>query len=220
MPVYRAILRKYDVLRLQIEEKTHVEGDRRVICYTKIRTDIPGFYQEMEQYEIYNGRRPFEEFRAIVLSRYARWQDDNKIYECSLFQNTVEDMILFRQAPDEEILRFYREAAEALEGKAFRIVYLESGDIRANLDVVRKERTDDRGSEVWFSLVCQYFNTSPYALEHGLRDFEGFAAHLQHRQALELRICREIFPDRAIILRSKKVDSFFSEDSHPDWNLT
>ena len=200
---YRAILRRYDSIRSQIEQKTVAEGDKRIVCYTKIRTDVPGFYKDLEQYEIYNGRRTFEEFRSIVLTRYKNWHDDRKIYECSLLQNIVEDMILFRQASDEEILGFYKEVREALNGREFRVVYLETEDIRSSIDAVRRERVDGQGSERWFSMVCEYFNASPYAREHGLRDFEGFVTHLTHRQALELRICREIFPEQAIFLKSK-----------------
>ena len=207
---YYRILDRYGSIRSQIEEKTVAEGDRRIICYTKIKTDIPGFYRDLEQYEIYNGRRSAEDFRSIVLSRYSRWRDDKKIYECSLLQNIVEDMILFRQAADDEILRFYEQIRSAIAGRDYRIVYLETGDIRSSIDTVRKERTDDRGNERWFQAVCGYFNASPYARTNALTDFDGFVTHLRHRQALELRICREIFPANAVILRSKNTDAFVS----------
>ena len=200
---YRNILQKYAQIRSQIEEKTVVEGSMRIICYTKIRTDIPGFYQDLEQYEIYNGRRSFKDFRSIILERYRLWQDDRKIYECSLLQNTVEDLILFRQKSDEEILRFYEEIRKALEGKAYHIYYLESKDIRANIETVKRERVDDQGAEKWFEMVCLFFNSSPYAAAHGLKDLDGFVTHLTHRQELELKICREIFPERTTFLTSK-----------------
>ena len=207
---YDVLLEKYSSIRPQIEEKTFAEGDKRVICYTKIRTDIPGFYKDLEQYEIYNGRRSFEEFRSIVLNRYQRWHDNNKIYECSLLQNTVEDMILFRQAADDEILWFYERVRAALQGKDYSIIYLETEDIHASIDTVKRERVDEQGNELWFSMVCEYFNVSPYAKANGLKDFEGFVTHLHHRQALELRICREFFAEKTIFLKSKNVDDFVS----------
>lgn len=203
---YKDILEKYNEIRAQIEENAFAEGDRRIICYTKIPTDIPGFYQDLEQYEIYNGRRSLDDFSAIVLGRYAAWQGDRQVFECSLLQNTVEDMILFRKMPDDGILRFYGQVRAALAGRDYRILYLETQDIRASIDAVRKERVDDQGQERWFSMVCEYFNASPYAQAHGLKGFEGFVAHLRHRQALELRICREIFPEETVILPSKKTD--------------
>ena len=207
---YRGILQKYPTIRSRIEEKTYAEGDKRIICYTKIKTDVPGFYRDLEQYEIYNGRRPFSEFRSIVLNRYQCWQDEKKIYECALLQNTVEDMILYRQASDDEILRFYEQACAALRGKEFRIIYLETEDIPASIETVKRERLDVNGNERWFSLVCKYFNTSPYAKANGLTDFSGFVTHLKHRQALELTICQEFFSEETVFLKSKKVEPFLS----------
>ncbi|MBR3643602.1 MAG: hypothetical protein IKN57_08850, partial [Parasporobacterium sp.] len=94
--LYREILEKYPDIRSLIEEKTVAEDDRRIICYTQIITDIPGFHKDLEQYEIYNGRTSCEEFTDTILRRYKKWNGDKMIFECSLFQNIVEDMILFR----------------------------------------------------------------------------------------------------------------------------
>ena len=44
---YKAILAQYSSIRQEIEEKSHQEGDRWVICYTKIITDIPGFHKDL-----------------------------------------------------------------------------------------------------------------------------------------------------------------------------
>ena len=203
---YSDILDRYSSISSLIEENTFREGDKRIICYTRIGTDVPGFYSDLEQYEIYNGRIPYEEFRSVLLTRYRNWHDDGKVYECSLLQNTVEDMILFRQKDDDAILGFYRDIRQALEGKQYRLIYLETEDIRSSIGTVRRERVDGEGNERWFSEVMKYFNESAYAKAHGLRDFDGFAEHLEHRQQLELRICREIFPERSYILRSKQTD--------------
>ena len=145
------------------ESKYFAEGNKRIICYTQVRTDNHAFYQDLEQYEIYNGRVAFEDFKTIVLDRYRQWNTDQMIFECSLLQNTVEDMILFRCFSDEEIIGFYRHVRKALEGKDYRIVYLNAEDISGNLAVIRKERSDENGNELWFPLMLQYFNDSPYA---------------------------------------------------------
>ncbi len=200
---YRDVLEQYPGLRPQIEENTVAEGGRRVVCYTKVKTDDPAFYRELEQYEIYNGRMPDEEFRRTVLRRFAAWDGDGMIFECSLFQNIVEDMILFRQASDEEILAFYRQVRDALAGKRLHIVYLETADIPGSIGVVRRERVDDRGNEAWFSMLCGFFDASPWAAARGLRGEAALMAHLAHRQALELRLCREVFPGFVTVLRSK-----------------
>lgn len=200
---YKMTAEKYPELRRKIEELTFIEDDRRIVCYTKIPATDSEFYKDFEQFEIYNGRVPYEEFKNIILARYHKWQGNNCFFECSLFQNIIEDMILFRQASDDEIIGFYKDVKKALEGREYRIMYLECENIKANLDVIRKERCDENGNELWFPMLCGFFNDSPYAVAHGSKDEEGILLHLDHRQKLELRICREVFSDNSVILRSK-----------------
>ena len=200
---YQRILEKYSDIRSTIENKSFSEGDRRIVCYTQIITDIPGFHKDLEQYEVYNNRISFEEFRSVILSRYQAWTGDQMIFECSLFQNIVEDMILFRCASDDEIIRFYRLIHEALEGKEYRVLYLKTTDFRSNLDVIRKERSDDQGNELWFPLMCRYFDESPWAKANGKQGLDDLIRHFEHRQRLELQLCNEIFSDKCTILPSK-----------------
>ena len=205
---YREILERYNGIREMIEEKTFDENGKKIICYTQVITDVPGFHQDLEQYEIYNGRRSFEEFRNIIFERYKNWNGDNMIFECSIFQNIVEDMILYRNASDEDIVCFYKELAEILRDKGFRILYLQTDHIKENIDVIRKERSDDNGNEMWFPLMIRYFDESPYAKAHGISGEAELLKHFAHRQELELRICREIFSDKVTVLGSKE----YSED--------
>ena len=200
---YRGILERYPDLCSQIEGKTYSEGCKKVVCYTKIITENRNFYQDLEQYEIYNNRVTFDAFRSIVLGRYRKWDSDRMIFECSLFQNIVEDMILFRQASDEDILSFYKLIREELRRKEYRIVYLKATDIRGNLETIRKERSDEQGNELWFPMMLGFFNDCPYARIRGLQGEEDLIRHFIHRQDLELRLCKEVFPDRSIILESK-----------------
>lgn len=201
---YREVLDRYQLLKKEIEEKTFSEGDKKIVCYTKIMTDDHSFYQDLEKNEIYNGRISDEQFRSIVLGRYSAWNGNDTVFECSLLQNTVEDMILFKCKSDEEILDFYRQVREALEGKDYRILYLKAEDLKGNLDVIRKERSDDAGNELWFPMMMGFFNNCPFAKKNNVSGEEALLSHLAHRMELELRICREIFPDRTTVLVSKK----------------
>ena len=203
---YESKLKKYPALRNEIEAKSAAEGEWKITCYTKIHTDEPGFYQEMEQHEIYNGRMPLPEFRETVLSRFRAWNGSDSIFECSIFQNIVEDMILYRVMRDDDIIALYREAKQALTGKEYTILYLKTGDVEKNLQAIRRERTDENGREQWFPLMMDFFDRSPYAKAMDRQGENDLIAHFRHRQELELRICAEVFPKQAVILRSKDVD--------------
>ena len=200
---YSGILEKYSDIRSEIEDKSFMEDDHRIICYTKIITDIPGFHKDLEKYEIYNGNLDSEHFKEIVLRRLRNWNDNNNIFECSLFQNIIEDMILFQNKTDSQIVDFYREVKKTLSGKEYQILYLQTEDIASNIDVIRKERSDDKGNELWFPLMTQYFDNSPFAKERRVSGTDALLKHFRHRQELELRICNEVFAGHYTLLRSK-----------------
>lgn len=200
---FEEILAKYDSIRDEIIEKSFEEDEHMVICYTKIITDIPGFHKDLEQYEIYNGNIAPEIFKDIILKRFKNWTGDNYIFECSIFQNIVEDMILFQKKSEQQIVDFFREVKENLVEKDYQILYLETDDIASNIDIIRKERSDEQGHEMWFPLMLGYFDNSPYAKENGLSGTDALLAHFKHRQELELRICREVFDGHYTLLKSK-----------------
>ena len=52
-------------------------------------------------------------------------------------------------------------------------------------------------------MMLGFFDGCPYAVSRGLKGEEDLIRHFIHRQDLELRICKEVFPDRSVILESK-----------------
>ena len=180
--------------------------DRYVLTYTRILTDIPGFHKDLEDYEIYNGRIPREEFEQIILSRYARWHGEDQIFECSILQNIVENQILFYEMTDDEIVAFYKRLADVIKDRDFKILYLEVAWVAGALEIIRRERVDADGNEMWFPLMIGFLENCPHGKRHGLKGFDGLVKHLEHRKALELRILREAFPEHAVILKSKDYD--------------
>ena len=203
---YESVLAKYDRLRSEIIANTHTEGDRRIVTYTRIITDIPGFHKDLEQYEIYNDRMDRKQFEEVILKRYAAWDGDDSIFECSIFQNIVENQILFYEMTDEEIVAFFLRLKAVLAGRDFRILYLEADDIAGSLQIIRKERVDADGNEMWFPLMVGFLEDSPHGRRLGLKGFDGLVKHMEHRKAVEKRILAEVFPEQAVILRSKHYD--------------
>ena len=202
---YRSVLKRYDAITDEIRANTVQEGAHFIVTYTRILTDIPGFHKDLETYEIYNGRRPLSEVKEIILSRYHAFQGEGYVFECSFLQNLIEDLILFHQLNDDEILELYRELYKAVAAKNFRLLYLYSDNIKSNIKVIQKERSDTHGNPVWYQLMMEFIRNSPYGKKHGLESFENLIAHLEHRQKLELRILKEIVgEEHAVILPSKK----------------
>ena len=216
---YEMILEKYAGIADEIKAHTKPEKnteERYIVSYTQILTDIPGFHKDLEQYEIYNGRVDRKTFEEIILSRYSAWTGENEIFECSIFQNIIENQILFFEMSDDEIIDFYKRLKSVIKTNEFKILYLESDDIAGNIDKIRKERVDEHGNEIWFKLMMGFLEECPYGLSHGLKDFDGLIKHFEHRMSLELRILKEIFPKNSTVLRSKNYDIHYLDDFFPE----
>lgn len=201
---YGGVLERYETIRSQIEANTFREGEHYIVTYTRIITDIPGFHRDLEQYEIYNGRRSLEELERIVFERYERFHGSGYLFECAFLQNIVEDLILFHQLSDEEIMDFYRRLYAVMPREHFRLLYLYSDKIAENIRIIQRERSDDQGNQLWYPMMMEYLVNSPYGKRHGYGEFEDLISHLRHRQQVELRIVQEIVGDRARILPAKE----------------
>lgn len=200
---YEAVLKKYAEIKDEIVKYTLEENGHFVIEYTKIITDIPNFHKDLEQYEIYNGRKEFVEWKKIVFSRFKKFRETGYLFECAFFQNVMEDLLLFHELKDEEIVAFYRELFDVIDKDNFCLLYLYSESIEEILQVVRKERCDNAGNEMWYPLMMNYLKTSPYGKKHGYEAFDDMVAHFRHRQALELRVIREVLGEHARVLPAK-----------------
>ncbi len=207
---YCEVLERYQPIRDEIVKNTFRENEHFIVTYTRIITDIPGFHKDLEQYEIYNGRIDFEEFKKIIFLRYKNFAGNRYLFECAFFQNIVETLILYYMLSDEEIVEFYRELYRNVKGEDFRLLYLYSDDIEANIAAIRKERCDNSGNEVWYELMLKYLSASPYGLQQGYGTFEDMVGHFKHRQELEMRIINEVIGERAVVVTANERDSYGS----------
>ncbi len=203
---YQEILIKYAAYADEIKKNTLEEGDRRVVSYTRILTEQRAFYEYMESFEIYNGRITFDQFREILLSRYQKLNTYGNIFECSLFQNTIENMLLFYEMSEEEIFAFYQEVYTVLREKNIKILYLQTDELRQSIEHVKKERVDTEGNEIWFDLVLRYFETSPFGVRNHCAGMEDYVAHLQRRMRIEKKIMEEIMGACSVILPAKRYE--------------
>lgn len=201
---YHAALERYAPIRDEIMKNTVQEQGRYVIPYTKIITDIPRFHKEMENYEVYNGRKPYREWKEIIISRYRKFSETGYLFECAFFQNIIEDLILFHLVDDDGIMDFYRVLYEQIHKEQFLLLYLYSDNLEENIRAIQKERCDNLGNELWYPMMLSYLGQSPYGVEHGCCTFEDMISHFRHRQRLEMSIIREIIKDNAYILPARE----------------
>lgn len=203
---YHQTLDKFPTLISEIEKHTVREDNNFIVEYTRILTDLRGFHHYMEKYEIYNGRRTYEEFKDVILTRFHRFQGTGNLFECSFFQNIMEELILFYCKSEKEIFEFYREIFDVMKQKDFRLLYLYSDDIKGNVLQIKKERTDINGVEMWFPLMMKYLNDSFYGREHRFVGISDMIVHFEKRMYLEVKIVKEILGEYSLILPAKEYE--------------
>ncbi|MBR4026504.1 MAG: hypothetical protein IKJ01_02950 [Lachnospiraceae bacterium] len=201
---YDAILKQYNTLQDEIIKNTVQEDNHFIISYTKIITDVPNFHKELEKFEIYNGRKTLQEFKEIIFTRYKNFTETDYLLECSFFQNIIEELILFYQLSDDEIVTFYYELYSKIDKEHFLLLYLYSDKLEESIAIIKKERSDSMGNEMWYPMMLKYLIDSPYGKSYGYRTLEDMITHFQHRQQLELRIIKEVIDNKAVILTAKE----------------
>ena len=144
---YGSVLKRFSDMEREIREHTTQEGEHYIVTYTRILTDVPGFHKTLEEYEIYQGRKSLKEFEEIIFSRYRKFRGNGYLFECSFFQNIVEDLILYYQLSDDEIVAFYQRLFDAIKQDDFLMLYLYSDNVEENIKVIKKERSDGQGNE-------------------------------------------------------------------------
>ena len=204
--VWEGMLQKYPTLADEIKAKTQIEREYYITAYTRIMAESRAFYEDMEAYEIYNGRVEFDFFHDVIMRRYAAFSEEGCVFECSFFQNSMETMLLYYQLSDEEIIAFYQEAYDILKDKGFQMIYLDSEKIRENILQIKKERSDEQGNEMWYPLMMNYLKESPYGKAHNYQDFEDMIAHFERRRKLELEIIEKVLKNDCLILTAKEYD--------------
>lgn len=203
---YQQALEKFPELETEIEKWTTKEDVHFIVQYTRILAENRVFYEYMEQFEIYNGRKPLSEFKQILLHRYEQFTGSGNIFECSFFQNTMEELLLYYDMTEQEIIRFYEELFVKLRDKDFLMLYLHSEQIEENILQIKKERSDNSGNEMWYPLMLRYLNDTPYGRKHPFAGVEDMAAHFRRRMQMELKVIEKVLGNQAIILPAKEYE--------------
>ena len=189
-------------LEASIKENSKKENNHYIVSYTRISTDQNDFYPYMERYEIYGGRRSIEDFSNIILERFHTFNGTGYVFECSFFQNIIEELMLFAEYDDEQILDFYRKLINNISDD-FLVIRLVCTDVRKSIEQIKAERVNEHGEEVWHQLMMNYLNQSPYGKSHHYESFDDIVLHFNRRISLEKRISAELLPHRFIDVESK-----------------
>ncbi len=199
---YKKSLKDWPQLENKIMENSIYEDSRYIVSYTRIQTDNQDFYRYMEQYEIYGGRRNIQEFSKIIFERFRNFNGVGNVFECTFFQNIIEELMLFAEYDDLQILDFYSKLISNISDDFF-VIRLVSTDIEKSVTQIKEERINEQGEEVWYHLMMNYLNKSPYGKAHNYKNFDDVLKHFHRRITIEKRIADELLHKKCVDIESK-----------------
>ncbi len=199
---YKKSLKDWPQLENIIMENSIYEDSHYIVSYTRIQTDNQDFYRYMERYEIYGGRRNIQEFSKIIFERFRNFNGVGNVFECTFFQNIIEELMLYAEYDDLQILDFYSKLISNISDDFF-VIRLISTDIEKSVTQIKEERINEQGEEVWYHLMMNYLNKSPYGKAHNYKNFDDVLKHFQRRITIEKRIADELLHKKCVDIESK-----------------
>jgi predicted kinase len=205
----QSLLMKYRELDSEIRKNMCIDGNYAIIAYTQVRTDNRGFYKELENYEVYDNRVPFDVFCDL---HYKRWgafgkqaaeNDMLNIFECAFFQNHINELQNFQLASKADIERHLNKLLSYVLNLSPVLIYLSQPDVRETIERIAKERVSGHGN--WIDMAVAYVENTPYGKMNNLRGIDGLIRCIEARKQTELDFLRSL-PIHTVVVENDDYD--------------
>jgi len=147
---------------------------------------------ELRSKEICDGNVSFSLYSDIYIKRFKDFVDKSIstditiIFEGTLIQNILFDLIGYYMLSDNEIFEFYKKLERIIACLNPIIVYVNASHIN---DLV--ERTSKR-KDMWYEGMLNWISKSPYGLKHNLSGIDGIIMFCEKRKKLDESILSHI----------------------------
>lgn len=197
---YHELLEKYSSISDKIKERTVFEGEHAIVEYTQVQGGT-SFHDEFQNYEVYGGRVSDAEYFDTTTRRWRAFGNSNpneiSIIESAFLQNTVMELMFYRQIDDAEIIPHTKSLINYVKKFSPILIYLSQPDIRKTIQHIADERVDWG----WIELMIANCEKAPYAKQHKIKGFDGVVEMLEKRKQLEKTIISQL-PIKSVIIEN------------------
>jgi len=191
---YKEICDSYPWYVQELGQNKNVWNGYVIVAYTKIQNLDSKLYNYFESKEVYDGRKDIETFCGVNENRWRKFGKQAtgiNIFECSLLQNSVNELLLFRCADEDALSRYIGKLISCVENLKPVLIYL-NVDTKSAIKRATMERVDIDGNRVWESRITEYVTKSPYGIKSGLIGVEGMYKYFEIRKQIELNIIEKL----------------------------
>ena len=210
-----AIMKKYPVYKVQMEEYMYIEDGYAVVPYTQFPIEDKSFFQLMESYEVYDNRVEFETFTDLHIKKWDRFgkqalKDEGvNVFECAFLQNHINELLLFHCMSEEHIKNYLLNLITTVNKLEPILIYLNQPNVYETIEKASELRVNEDGKKVWMEGVVTYIQESPFGLAHSLSGFEGMVTYFEYRKKIELSIISKL-----------PIDVYIIDNQNYDWVKT
>ncbi len=172
-----------------------------ILAYNKIKNlsqELLSYFESQEVYDGRVGKELFCELHKSLWTKFGQEASGINIFECTLLQNHINELLLFHCEEEEKILKFIKALLGSVAKLKPVIAYL---DIDSDVSIKRaaNERIDANGNRIWEKRVSEYVVNSPYGIKHGLTGSSGMYSYFAKRKNLELKIIEQLSVETYVI---------------------
>lgn len=186
------ISEKYAKYTERIMSNIKQYGDYYCIFYT-IFSDVPELVDELKLYKAYEGRLDANDFIQLVKNRIRHFVDialmneHTYIFESVMFQQILNELILFSDCTDDNIVGSVLLIEKVLQPLNPTIFYLKPDDLKGQIDKVAAERVSDNYELYpdWIDWMVEYVKNSKYGKKYSVKNQVDLMAYFLKRAEME-----------------------------------
>ena len=188
---YDELLARYPQFAEDIRANVQIEQGYAMVAHLWIKDKTKAFHDEMEGYEVYDGKVEWEVFQGL---HFTRWQsfaeaqaikEEVAVFECALLQNHINELLFHHNKGESEIIAHIKLLADSVKKLNPVLIYLNQPDVRETIRRVSDARAGKHGSKDWMNRVIDYFESCPHGVYRG---FDGMVQAFEDRKRIELII--------------------------------
>ena len=193
---FEELIKRYATLKKSILENTFDYGLKKAIAYTKVvaQSGDMKFYQEMQAYEV--NKQKYDVFVREYDRLYEGFtkKEHPYIFECTLLQNHVNQLFAVYVKDEQTIIEHIKKLLSHLSSYKPLIFYVKQKDIPKTLERIARERISPNKElqADWIDMAINYVEQTKYGQGQSKKGKALLLQYLQDRQALELKILKEL----------------------------
>ncbi|GKX67127.1 hypothetical protein [Inconstantimicrobium mannanitabidum] len=186
------ILEKFKEHRERIMSSIKQYGKYYCIFFAAFK-DVPELFDELQEYEAYEGRLDADDFIQLVKGRIQHFVNialENEciyVFESVIFQHILNELVRFSDCTSEYIVDSILEIEKILRPLNPMIFYLKPYDLKAQIDKVAKERLSDNYELYpdWIDWMVEYVKKSKYGERNHIKNRVDLMKYFMYRKEIE-----------------------------------